>query len=95
MPDSALVYDLEGTFVWRVDADARAHRVPIEVGLHQAGQVEVAKGLAAGDVVVAAGIHKVKDGQHVRAAPSDEAHPVAADDAPAAGADEGPRGGAS
>jgi membrane fusion protein (multidrug efflux system) len=29
LPDSALVYDLEGTFVWRVDAESRAHRVPI------------------------------------------------------------------
>jgi membrane fusion protein (multidrug efflux system) len=80
LPDSALVYDLEGTFVWRVDPDSRAHRVPIEVGLRQDGKVEVAKGLAPGDVVVAAGIHKVKEGQRVRAA-GEGAHPVAADDA--------------
>jgi membrane fusion protein, multidrug efflux system len=80
VPDSALVYDLEGTFVWRVDAESRAHRVPIEVGLRQEGRVEVAKGLAPGDVVVAAGIHKVKDGQKVRGGTSDGTHPVAADE---------------
>jgi membrane fusion protein (multidrug efflux system) len=80
VPDSALVYDLEGVFVWRVDAESRAQRVPIEVGLRQEGKVEIAKGLEPGDVVVAAGIHKVKDGQRVRAA-GDGTHPVAAEDA--------------
>ena len=80
LPDSALVYDLEGTFVWKVDQESRAHRVPVEIGLRQQGRVEVAKGLAPGDVVVAAGIHKVKEGQRVRAA-GDGAHPVAAEDA--------------
>lgn len=85
VPDSALVYDLEGTFVWRVDAESRAHRVPIEVGLRQAGRVEISKGLAPGDVVVAAGIHKVKEGQRVRASSDASHHPVAADDAREAG----------
>ena len=80
VPDSALVYDLEGTFVWKVDAESRAHRAPVEVGVHQEGKVEVAKGLAPGDVVVAAGIHKVKDGQKVRAGTSDGTHPVASED---------------
>lgn len=78
VPDSALVYDLEGTFVWKVDGESRAHRAPIEVGLRQEGKVEVAKGLAPGDVVVSAGIHKVKDGQRVRAAGGGN-RPVAAE----------------
>ena len=78
VPDSALVYDLGGTFVWKVDGESRAHRTPIEVGIRQAGRVEVAKGLAPGDVVVAAGIHKVKDGQRVRAA-GEGGHPVASE----------------
>jgi membrane fusion protein (multidrug efflux system) len=81
VPDSALVYDLDGTFVWRVDAESRAHRAPVEVGLRQEGKVEVSRGLAPGDAVVSAGIHKVKDGQRVRAASNDGAHPVASDDA--------------
>ena len=86
------VYDLEGTFLWKVDAESRAHRTPIEVGLRQEGRVEIAKGLAPGDVVVAAGIHKVKEGQRVRAA-TDGTHPVAAEDATGGG--EGGRGGSS
>jgi membrane fusion protein (multidrug efflux system) len=86
VPDSALVYDLEGTFVWKLDGDSRARRAPVEVGIRQQGQVEVARGLAPGDVVVAAGIHKVKDGDKVRAAAHDAAHPVAADGDAEAGA---------
>jgi membrane fusion protein (multidrug efflux system) len=77
VPDSALVYDLDGTFVWKVDGESRAHRVPVELGVHQEGRVEVEKGLAPGDVVVSAGIHKVKDGQRVRAAGNGAARPVA------------------
>jgi len=92
VPDSALVYDLEGTFLWKVDAESRAHRTPIEVGLRQEGRVEISKGLAPGDVVVAAGIHKVKEGQRVRAA-NDGTHPVAAEDAPEGG--DGGQGGSS
>lgn len=79
VPDSALVYDLDGTYVWRVDGDSRAQRAPVEVGLRQQGRVEIARGLTAGDTVVAAGIHKVKVGQRVRAADAPEASPVAAD----------------
>jgi hypothetical protein len=63
------------------------------VGLRQEGRVEVAEGLAPGDVVVAAGIHKVKDGQRVRAAAPDGTHPVAAEDA--AEPKSGERGGSS
>ena len=55
VPESALVYDPDGTFVWRIDAESRAQRVPVELGLRQDGRVEVAQGLAAGDLVVSAG----------------------------------------
>jgi membrane fusion protein (multidrug efflux system) len=79
VPDSALVSDLEGTYVWKVDGDSRAQRAPVELGLRQEGRVEVAKGLAPGDTVVAAGIHKVKVGQRVRAAEGGETSPVAAE----------------
>jgi membrane fusion protein (multidrug efflux system) len=80
VPDSALVYDLEGTFVWKVDPESRAQRTPVEIGLRQAGRAEIASGLAPGDTVVAAGIHKVKAGQRVRdAGAGDGSGPVAAD----------------
>ncbi len=66
VPESALLYAMDGTFVWRVDADDRAHRVPVTVGLRDGSRVEIVEGLAAGDRVVATGVHKVDPGGRVR-----------------------------
>jgi len=67
-PESAVVYDRQGTYVWRLGAEARAERVPIEVGQRRDGRVEVRSGLAAGDRVVSAGTNKVVPGRPVRVA---------------------------
>jgi len=67
VPESALLHSLDGNFVWRVDEDDRARRVPVVVGLRSAGRVEIVTGLAAGDRVVATGVHKVNPGSLVRA----------------------------
>lgn len=66
VPEAALVYDLEGTYVWRIDAERRARRAKVELGLRRDGRVEVASGLDAGDVIVSAGVHKVRAGGVVR-----------------------------
>jgi membrane fusion protein (multidrug efflux system) len=68
VPESAVVLDRHGTFVWRVDDEDTAHRVPIEVGLRKGGRVEVTMGLRPGDTVVVAGTHKVSDGKKLQAA---------------------------
>jgi membrane fusion protein (multidrug efflux system) len=62
IPESALVYDLEGAFVWVVDEENRAHRNPVDLGFQREGEIEVVKGLAPGSRVVASGVHKVADG---------------------------------
>lgn len=62
IPESALVYDLEGAFVWVVDNENRAHRNPVDLGFQREGEIEVVKGLAPGSRVVASGVHKVADG---------------------------------
>ena len=67
IPESALVFDREGAYVWRVRDDV-ATRVPVEVGLRKHGRVEVTLGLAAGDTIVSAGTHKVIEGHKLRAA---------------------------
>jgi membrane fusion protein (multidrug efflux system) len=67
VPESALVYDAGGSFVWRVTDDQTAARVPVEIGLRQDGQVEILSGLAAGDRIVSAGTNKVAPGRPVRA----------------------------
>ncbi|MBX3025651.1 efflux RND transporter periplasmic adaptor subunit [bacterium] len=85
IPEAALAYDADGPFVWRVGAGDAAQRVPVAIGIRQAGQVEVTNGLAAGDHVVAAGTHKVAPGAVVRDVPPP---PPAAATSPGGGAAE-------
>jgi membrane fusion protein (multidrug efflux system) len=68
VPESAIVFDHQGTFIWRVGSDDAAERVPIQTGLRTAGIVEVTMGLRPGDVIVTAGTHKVSEGDKLAAA---------------------------
>jgi membrane fusion protein (multidrug efflux system) len=77
LPEDAVVYAREGTFVWRLDRDDLAERLPIEIGIRQVGRVEIRKGIRPGDRIVASGTHKVVSGKAVRsvtrgAAPAEE-----------------------
>jgi membrane fusion protein (multidrug efflux system) len=65
VPEAAVVFDREGTYVWKIDADGVAARVPVETGLRASGRVEVTLGLQTGDRIVSAGTHKVKEGKKV------------------------------
>jgi membrane fusion protein (multidrug efflux system) len=69
IPESALAYDADGPFVWRIGDGDTAQRVPVRIGIREAGRVEVTDGLAAGDRIVAAGTHKVAPGAVVREVP--------------------------
>jgi membrane fusion protein (multidrug efflux system) len=62
VPDSAIAYDATGTFVWRVSAEQRAERVPVELGARRDGHVVVRKGIAAGDIIVTSGNLKLFPG---------------------------------
>lgn len=62
VPEEAVVYDRQGTYVWRVGADNVAKRVAVGVGAHRGGRVEITSGLRSGDTVVSAGTHKVTEG---------------------------------
>jgi membrane fusion protein, multidrug efflux system len=66
LPEEAIVNDQRGTFVWRVDAQGVAERADVELGSRTGGRVEVRTGLSAGDVVVSAGTHKVRAGNHLK-----------------------------
>ena len=71
VPESAVVFDRQGTYVWRLDEDGVPTRAPIDLGLRTGGRVEVTLGLRPGDRIVVAGTHKVLEGERVRAkAPS-------------------------
>ncbi len=62
VPEAAVLFDQRGSYVWRVDGDDVAVRVPVETGLRKGGRVEITLGLRPGDRVVSAGTHKVREG---------------------------------
>jgi membrane fusion protein (multidrug efflux system) len=69
VPESAIVYDTEGPFVWRLGPDATAERAAVGLGARRDGRVEVTTGLAAGDRIVGAGTNKVVPGRPLAPAP--------------------------
>lgn len=67
VPLSAIHSDGGEAFVWRVEpASARVQRVAVELGPYTEDRVPVLSGLQAGDWIVAAGVHLLRDGQKVR-----------------------------
>ena len=74
IPESSIVYDRNGTYIWRITEDDFAEKIPIKIGLRRSGTVEVVSGIADGDRVVSAGTHKVMAGERVNAI---EADPIA------------------
>ena len=65
LPEIAVVQVGRDTFVWRVKGDGTVERVPIQVGERRAGQVEVLRGLDAGDRIVVDGTGKLRPGLQV------------------------------
>jgi membrane fusion protein (multidrug efflux system) len=68
VPEQAIVPIGTGKFVFKV-VDGKAVQTPVELGIRDAGRVEVTKGLAAGDTVVTAGQLKLMDGAAVAPQP--------------------------
>src|SRR5215831_8593121 len=67
IPEQSLVPERDKQFVFAV-RDGKAVKTEIVVGRRRPGEVEVLKGLQAGDVVVTEGTQKVRDGGTVRLA---------------------------
>jgi RND family efflux transporter MFP subunit len=67
LPLTALVRDGDSASVWVVDpATSRVTARPVRIGQYREDGATVLSGLAAGEVVVAAGVHKLHAGQPVR-----------------------------
>lgn len=69
VPEAAIVYDRNGSYVWRIDERQQARKVPVRIGLRQRGRVEIVEGVAEGDQIVSAGTNKLMAGSRVRVAP--------------------------
>lgn len=73
LPLSALDQLAGSARVWIVDQDTRrATPRPVEIGAYREDGVTVRSGVAAGDVVITAGVHKLLAGEVVRLAPEVE-----------------------
>jgi multidrug efflux system membrane fusion protein len=67
VPLTALVRQGDAASVWIVDPkSSRVLARPVQVGQYREDGATIVSGLAAGDVVVSAGVHKLRDGQPVR-----------------------------
>ncbi|MFP6662346.1 MAG: efflux RND transporter periplasmic adaptor subunit [Myxococcota bacterium] len=74
-PESALVHDRNGRFVWRVGEDERVEKVPVEIGIREGGRVQLLSGVAAGERIISAGTNKVLAGDRVEALePASDGH---------------------
>jgi membrane fusion protein (multidrug efflux system) len=74
-PESALVHDRNGRFVWRVGEDERVEKVPVEIGIREGGRVQLLSGVASGERIISAGTNKVLAGDRVEALePASDAH---------------------
>lgn len=66
LPLSALSRESSGTSVWVfAEKTATVHKRAVKTGGIVGNQVQIISGIAAGDVVVVAGVHTLTDGQHV------------------------------
>ena len=69
LPMSALARKGDGAAVWVVDpATGKVAMRPVAIGRFREDGVTITQGLQAGDVVVTAGVHKLRQGQSVRLA---------------------------
>lgn len=64
VPEQAVVPRGDGRFVFRI-ADGKAQLVKVEIGVRRPGEVEILKGLEAGDNIVVDGQLKLQDGAAV------------------------------
>jgi len=67
LPLQALLVESGATHAWRYDpATSTVHRTRVSIGNVAGNEVVVTEGLSAGDVVVTAGAHQLKEGQKVK-----------------------------
>ena len=70
LPEIAVVQVGEKTFVWRVDAQGKVAQADVKIGVRTDGMAEVVSGLSAGDRIVVEGTGKLRAGNRVQDAAS-------------------------
>ena len=83
VPAAALVQEGTQSYLFAVDAQAKAHRRQVRVGIVAGGQAEILSGVAPGEAVVVSGQNALPDGATTTAAPPAEGEaPAAPESAP-------------
>lgn len=77
VPTAAVQRGISGTFVYVVSEQSTVVVRPIETGPSEKGQIVIARGLAAGEVVVIDGVDKLREGSAVEVVKRDTAMPTA------------------
>jgi membrane fusion protein (multidrug efflux system) len=70
VPQSAVLTDQQGTYVFVVGDDNKAHRQNLQLGQAQPPEVSVVSGLQEGQTIVVDGLQRVRDGQQVSPGPA-------------------------
>ena len=76
IPSGALQRDDEGTYVYAIDGEKKVSKQRVTIGISQAEQVEIRKGLTAGQRIVIDGVDRLSDGMTVRVAGEDDNLPA-------------------
>jgi membrane fusion protein (multidrug efflux system) len=84
VPELAVIGEGESRFVFTLDEEGKARRVPVRTGVRSDGRVEILEGLRPGQRVITEGVVKVADGMAVRLAGPQNAQAPAGRPAPAA-----------
>lgn len=66
VPELALVREGDTSFVYTLDSQRKAKRIPVKTGARDGNLVEILEGLKAGDQIVSEGVVKLSDGAQVR-----------------------------
>lgn len=74
VPEESVTYSIEGAAIYRAKPQQNSthytiERVVVQAGIAVNGMVPIAKGIAAGDLVVTEGVQKIRDGQTVQLLP--------------------------
>lgn len=77
VPEAALVWGGDGAYLWTVE-DGKAKRLPVTIISRNSGDVLVMADLEEGDLIIAEGVQKVRDGTPVK-----DVGPASAADIPA------------
>ena len=68
VPELALVGEGDKRFVYLLEGDGTAKRVPVKTGIRSEGRIEIVEGLRPGQKIVTEGVVKLADGMKVQVA---------------------------